>query len=185
MASPSITVRRELREGDAEAIVAQHGRLYSAEYGLSPNMERHVATAVGRAIERGWPQGGGVWIVERDGEFAGSIALTDEGNGDAALRWFLFDPAVRGQGLGHRLVGEVVAEARRLGFAMLRLETLGILTTAGRIYRRHGFRMVGEEPGPPWGDPGVPYRRYELDLRRLAVDGRDEPAGPAGVAVLA
>jgi ribosomal protein S18 acetylase RimI-like enzyme len=181
-----VSIRRELRDGDAEAIVEQHGCLYRAEYGLSPDMERHVAKAVARALERGWPEaGGGIWIVERDGDFAGSIALTDEGEGGAALRWFLFDPSVRGLGLGNRLVGEVVAEARRQGFERLWLETLGILTTAAAIYDRHGFRMTSERLGPPWGDPDVPYRRYELDLARLPVQSRDEPAGPAGVAVLA
>jgi predicted N-acetyltransferase YhbS len=151
-------------------------------------MERHVATAVTTALEHGWPENGAVWIVERDGELAGSIALTDEGGGLAALRWFLLDPSVRGLGLGKRLVGELVAEAEERGFERIWLETLAILTTAAHIYTSHGFVCVSEHLGPPWGDPDVPYRGYELVLPRsagLAVEGRDDAARPSGVPVLA
>ena len=160
-----ITIRREWRPTDRDAIVDMHGVLYRREHGLSPTMEQHVAAAVDGALERGWPESGGaVWIVERDGEFAGSVALTDEGDGLAALRWFLFDPSVRGQGIGKRLVGELVEEAERQGFERIWLETLGILTTAAKIYRGHGFVLIDERMGPPWGDPDVPYRSYELVL---------------------
>jgi GNAT superfamily N-acetyltransferase len=165
-----------------------HGLLYPREHGLSPNMERHVAKAVIDAVERGWPETGGVWIVERDGEFAGSLALTDEGDRLAGLRWFLFDPSVRGLGLGRRLVGELVEVAESRGFERIWLETLGILTTAAKIYRAHGFECVSERLGPPWGDPEVPYRSYELTLPRsgrFAVQRRDHAPRAAGVPVLA
>jgi len=183
-----ISIRRDLRSGDIGAIIRMHGLLYPREHGLSPNMERHVAAAVTTAIEHGWPDNGAVWIVERDDEFAGSIALTDEGDGLAALRWFLLDPSVRGLGLGTRLVGELVAEAEQRGFERIWLETLGILTTAARIYTAHGFVCVSERLGPPWGDPGVPYRGYQLALPRsggLAAQRGDKAARPARVAVLA
>ena len=173
----SVTIRRDLRPGDIGEIIRMHGVLYPREHGLSPNMERHVASAVTTAVDLGWPETGAVWVVERDGEFAGSIALTDEGEGLAALRWFLLDPSVRGVGLGGQLVGEVVAEAEERGFERIWLETLGILSLAARIYAAHGFVRVSERMGPPWGDPGVPYRRYELALGSagLAVE-RDEEA---------
>ena len=188
MRGGEVAIRRELRSGDIGEIIRMHGVLYPREHGLSPNMERHVAIAVIGAIERGWPESGAVWIVERDGEFAGSLALTDEGDGLAALRWFLFDPSVRGLGLGKRLVGELVAAAEERGFERIWLETLGILTTAARIYRGHGFALVSERMGPPWGDPDVPYRGYELALPRsagLTVERRDDAARPPGVAMLA
>jgi ribosomal protein S18 acetylase RimI-like enzyme len=174
--SSLVEVRRELRPGDREAIVRQHGVLYRAEYDLSPNMERHVQEGVARATQRGWPDSSGaVWIVEHDGAFAGSLALTDEGDAEAALRWFLLDPAVRGRGLGDRLVGELVAEAEREGYRRIWFETLGILTTAARIYRRHGFCVVHEQMGAPWGDSEIPYQRYELILPRRR-DRRGEGA---------
>jgi GNAT superfamily N-acetyltransferase len=180
--SGEIRIRRELRPGDAEAIVRMHGVLYRREYDLSPNMEHHVAAAVDAAVDRGWPKsGGGIWVVEHDGEFAGSVAFTDEGDRRAALRWFLFDPAVRGRGIGKQLVGELVDEAEGQGYEMIWLETLAILTTAAKIYSHYGFTVVHEQMGPPWGDPYVPYRRYELALPRDGAD-RAAPRALAGSA---
>jgi ribosomal protein S18 acetylase RimI-like enzyme len=173
----AIEIRRDLHPGDLGEIVRQHGCLYVSEGGLDPQFEVHVAAAVAKAARDGWPERGAVRIVERDGEFAGSLALTDEGEGIAALRWFLLDPALRGQGLGRRLVSEVVAEAESQGFEMLGLETLGILTVAAAIYRDHGFRVVSERMGPPWGDPGIAYQRYELALPR----GPDREPAETGV----
>lgn len=173
----AIKIRRSLHPGDLGEIVRQHAHLYVRESGLDPRFESHVASAVTKAARGDWPERGGVWIVERKGEFAGSVALTDEGEGVAALRWFLLDPALRGQGLGRRLVGEVVAEAEGQGFEMLGLETLGILTVAAAIYRDHGFRLVSDRMGPPWGDPDIPYQRYELVLPR----GRDREPAETGV----
>jgi GNAT superfamily N-acetyltransferase len=186
--SGRIEIRREVRPGDRDAIVHMHGVLYQREYDLSPEMERHVAAAIDSAIERGWPGTGAAWMVERDGEFAGSLAMTDEGGGLAALRWFLFDPSVRGHGLGKRLVGELIEEAEARGFERIWLETLAILTTAARIYTGYGFELVSERMGPPWGDPHVPYRGYELRLPRsggVAVQGRDDAARAAGIPMLA
>jgi ribosomal protein S18 acetylase RimI-like enzyme len=47
--------------------------------------------------------------------------------------------AARGQGLGTRLLVAVEEEARRLGLAVLRLETRDDLVEARRLYGRHGF----------------------------------------------
>ena len=49
-----------------------------------------------------WPEGGGVWIVERGGRHAGSLALTGEGDGVGKIRWVLLEPELRGAGIGRR-----------------------------------------------------------------------------------
>ena len=163
-----ITVRRELRPGDLGEIVRMHGVLYPREYGLSPNMERHVAPPSTPRSSAAGRRTAAVWIVERDGEFAGSIALTDEGDGLAALRWFLFDPSVRGLGFGRRLVGELVAEAEQRGFERIWLETLAILTTAARIYRAHGFVCVERADRPALGRSRRPVPRLRADPAALS-----------------
>ena len=55
-----------------------------------------MAESVAAAVDRGWPEGGGVWIVERNGKVAGSVALTDEGDGVGKIRWVLLAPDLRG-----------------------------------------------------------------------------------------
>src|SRR3954466_3616845 len=118
MGNPEI--RRELRPGDYGAIVEQHGRVYGHEYGLDASFEASVASAVARAATAGWPGAReGIWGVEQGGRFAGSPALPDEGEGEAALHWFLLDASLRGHGLGRRLVGELVRRAEQMGFARI------------------------------------------------------------------
>jgi GNAT superfamily N-acetyltransferase len=166
-------IRRQLRPGDLGTIVAHHGRLYAREHGVDASFEAHVAKSVARAALHGFPgEREAIWIVEHAGEHAGSIALTDEGGGEATLRWFVLEPHLRGRGLGRRLVGEVLAEARAAGYAVIALETFSELTAAARIYRDHGFELVWEETKPRWGRAQITYQRYALALQREI-----EPAG--------
>ena len=165
-AEPRARVRRALRPGDLGAIVAQHGRLYAREHEVDASFEAHVANSVARAALPGFPRAHeGIWIVEHAGEHAGGIALTDEGAGEATLRWFLLDPALRGYGLGRRLVGELLSEARAAGYASIALETFSELAAAARIYRSYGFEITWEETKPRWGRAEITYQRYALSLR--------------------
>src|SRR5215211_1119909 len=100
--------RRELRPGDLGAVIEHHGLLYAREYGVDSSFEAHVAAAVARAALRGFPrETEAIWIVERDGRHAGSLAMTDEDDGTACIRFFVLDADLRGQGLGRRLLEEL------------------------------------------------------------------------------
>lgn len=174
-------VRRDLRPGDLGAIVTQHGALYAREQGLDASFEAHVRHAVARAGRRGWPKAReAAWIVEHDDRFAGSLALTDEGEGIGALRWFLLDEAVRGHGLGRRLVRELVEEARAFGYDLLRLETFSDLRTAALLYRSEGFELTSAESGPRWGRPELVYQRYELRLNGGRDGDHERTSGQGG-----
>ncbi len=156
-------IRREMRPGDPEAIVAMHERLYPAEFERNELFVAMVAKSVADAVERGWPDGGGIWVVERGGKFAGSVALTDEGGGVGSLRWVLLAPELRGSGLGRRLVGEAIERARELGMSRVELYTFSALATAARIYREAGFRIVNSYERSDWG-PTITYQEYVLEL---------------------
>jgi len=165
-------MRRELRPGDLGAIVAHHGRVYGREYGVDVSFEGHVAASVAKAATRGFPrEGEALVIVELEGSHAGSIGLTDEGDGLAVLRWVLLDPQLRGRGLGRALIGEMVARAREAGYQRVRLDTFSELRTASGIYRDFGFEVISEETGRKWGRERITYQHYELVLR----DATDEP----------
>jgi ribosomal protein S18 acetylase RimI-like enzyme len=172
-----VSIRRELRPGDLGAIIEHHGRLYAREYGLDSGMEAHVAAAVARAALRGFPRSNeAIWIVERDGRHAGSLVMTDEGDGVACVRFFLLDAELRGEGLGRRLLQELLDTARAHGFERVVLETFSDLTAAAHLYREHGFRVVSAETGPRWGRAELTYQRYEADLADLSNPARRERA---------
>jgi GNAT superfamily N-acetyltransferase len=172
-----VVIRRELRAGDPEAIAELHRRLYQPEFGMNDEFVAGVAAGISEAVARGWPtSGGAVWLVERAGELAGSLALTVEpatragegaeatGAGRGRVRWFVLDRSLRGRGLGRGLLAELLALARAAGLAELELETFSALAVAARIYRGAGFRVVSEREREDWGRP-ITYQRYELQLR--------------------
>ena len=169
MTAAEISIRHDLRPGDLGAIIAHHGATYLPEYGLDSTFEAHVGAGVAEAGKRGFPgPNERLWIVEAGRRHAGSLALTDEGEGVGAVRWFVLDRALRGEGLGRRLLDELVGEARAGGYEDLYLETFGDLRAAAHLYRSHGFELVSEQAGPRWGRERLAYQRYELSLQARA-----------------
>lgn len=160
-----LAIRRDLRPGDVERIVALHERVYLPEYGLDARFTASVAGALQQALARGWPQaGGGVWLVDGDRELAGCIALTDEGAGAGRVRWFVFGSELRGRGIGRGLLGELLTAARSAGMRTLELETFSLLTAAAHLYREVGFRIESFHQTDRWG-PAIILQRYVLELR--------------------
>jgi GNAT superfamily N-acetyltransferase len=120
-----------------------------------------------------------VRIAEIDGRHAGSVALTDEGDGWAALRFVVLAPELRGQGLGRRWVAELLEAAEADGYVGVRLETFSELRAAAHIYRSHGFEVTSADTGPRWGRPEITYQRYELNFHSRAQSASSERAGPS------
>lgn len=167
------SIRRELLPGDLGEIVALHGRIYSREYGHDETFEAMVAESVVDAAAQGFPgPREGVWIVEEGRELVGSLGLTDEGAGEARVRWFLIEPRLRGQGLGRALLGELLAKVEENGYTRVGLETFSDLQAAARLYREHGLELVWEDTRPRWGRLAVTYQRYE----RVLVPAHSTPA---------
>jgi ribosomal protein S18 acetylase RimI-like enzyme len=158
-----LIVRRSLEPGDLGAIAGFHGRLYASEYGVDGTFEGGVLGGLATAGERGFPRDGeGIWIVELDGILSGVVGLTNEGDGEARLRWVLLAPELRGRGIGRTLIGEALDLARRSGYERVTLETFSELRAAAAIYRSHGFEVVWSRTGPLWGRAELTYQRYEL-----------------------
>jgi RimJ/RimL family protein N-acetyltransferase len=159
-----VSIRRTLREGDADAVVALHDRVYRSEYERNDAFVAAVAAAVRRAVAAGWPaSGGGVWLVEHEGSVAGSLGLTDEGDGLGYVRWVVLGPEVRGRGLMRLILGELLEQARAAGMTRLELDTFSALTAAAHLYRSAGFRVTAGRERDDWG-PTITYQHYELLL---------------------
>jgi ribosomal protein S18 acetylase RimI-like enzyme len=58
-------------------------------------------------------------------------------------------PAGRGTGLGRKLALAAMAEARRIGYARICLDTLPSMTAAQALYRTLGFRQTGVATSEP------------------------------------
>jgi ribosomal protein S18 acetylase RimI-like enzyme len=156
-------IRRTLQDGDVEAITALHDRVYRHEYNTNDAMVAGVVQTLADATALGWPAGGGVWLVECDGHLSGSLGLVAEGEGRGRVRWFVFDPSLRGLGLGRVLLGELLQRACAERMTELVLDTFSELSVAARLYRSVGFEVVDERTRDDWGIE-MTYQRYELRL---------------------
>lgn len=157
------TLRTTLRPGDIGAVVALHGILYAREYGFDPTFEAYVAGPLADFVLRASPRER-IWLAEQDGRIVGCVAIVaEETDGTTAqLRWFLVDPALRGMGLGRRLLEEAVAFSRAAGYERIVLWTVSALHAAARLYQAAGFRKTESRPGVRWG-VAVVEEKYELE----------------------
>jgi len=161
-ASDDVTIRSDHRPGDLGAVVSLHGLLYAKEYGFDVTFEAYVAGPLAELAKRGSARER-LWLAEHGGRLVGCVAIVAASDDVAQLRWYLVDPAVRGRGLGRRLLDEAVAFSRGCGYRSVILWTVSALTAAARLYTAVGFRKVEEVPGRAWG-VDVVEERYELRL---------------------
>lgn len=70
---------------------------------------------------------------------------TTEAEAICELQKVYFDPALRGMGFGRKIVETCIAEASRLGFKTMYLETVQQMAEAVTLYQKFGFQAL-EQP---------------------------------------
>jgi ribosomal protein S18 acetylase RimI-like enzyme len=96
------------------------------------------------------PPAGLLLVATRHGEPVGCGALKLHGSGPAEIKRMWVSPAVRGLGLGRRLLAELEARAAARGAGTLRLETNRALDEAIGLYRDSGYREVAAFNDEPY-----------------------------------
>jgi len=89
------------------------------------------------------PPRGALLLAGEGGEAAGCVAIRPlEPTDVCELKRLYVRPARRTGGLGRALTLAAIDEARRLGYARMRLDTLPSMDTARRLYAGLGFREI-------------------------------------------
>ncbi len=102
-------------------------------------------------------RGGRVLIVSAEGTPVGCVALIPMQDGLFELSKMAIAPALRGHGLGRRLLLYAIDQARELGARSLFLGSSTKLQNAVRLYESVGFRHV-----PPESLPPMQYQRADV-----------------------
>ena len=98
--------------------------------------------------------------VRKHGELVACVALRQLDAQTCEMKRLYVRASHRGLGLGRALAEAVIAEAKRIGYARMRLDTLPSMTEAAGLYERLGFREI--EPYYPNPVPGARFLQLEL-----------------------
>lgn len=146
--APAAVWIRPSRPGDEPAIRALVSEVLS-DFDLT--LDRAGVDRDLDDIERSYrARGGEFWVVETmDVQVAGTCGVwfDPEVENRCELRKMYLEPALRGRGLGQRLLDTAIEHARRAGRTRMELETNRAMTAAIDLYRARGFQEVEPASG--------------------------------------
>lgn len=121
------------------------------------NFEKELAELPGDYA----PPNGRLFLASKNAEIAGCVAMRKIGEGICEIKRLFVRQKFRGQGLGRRLAEGMIQEAKQLGYARMRLDTLPPkMNDAIALYRSLGFKEI-----EPYYNNPVPGAKFmELNL---------------------
>ncbi len=160
-----VTITRGYVPGSLGRVAEMHGAYYHEHWGFGLFFEAKVAVELAEFLERYDANRDGFWTVRANGRVEGSLAMDGihaEREG-AHLRWFIVSDALRGRGVGKRLMNSAVRFCRDKGYQRIYLWTFEGLGAARHLYEKAGFALVQEHRGTQWGS-AVNEQRFECSL---------------------
>jgi GNAT superfamily N-acetyltransferase len=124
---------------------------YAVELGIDLDFQGFAAELAGLPGAYGPPRGS-LLLATDDQQAAGCAGLRRLTDESCEMKRMYVRPAFRGQGLGRQLAEQIIAEARRIGYAQMLLETLPQLDGATRLYTSMGFQHRGSYYDTPLGE---------------------------------
>ncbi|MGD0250211.1 MAG: GNAT family N-acetyltransferase [Thermoplasmata archaeon] len=109
------------------------------------------------------PPRGALTLAFVGSRLAGCVGLRPIDQETSEMKRLFVRNEFRGQGIGRCLVDRVIADARRIGYQRMRLDTVPDMAEAIRLYHQSGFVQISPYRFNPI--PGALY--FELDLRHV------------------
>jgi len=160
-----VKIARGYIPGSIGRVVELHGTYYHEHWGFGSFFEAKVATELTEFIGRYDEERDGFWTASLERRIEGSITIDGlhaEGDG-AHLRWFIMSDALRGRGIGNRLINAAIDFCRNKGYKRVYLWSFDGLSAARHLYQKSGFKLVEQLRGTQWGKE-VNEQRFELWL---------------------
>ncbi|HJT33647.1 MAG TPA: GNAT family N-acetyltransferase [Pirellulales bacterium] len=146
---------------DDRATVQDLFREYAASLGIDlafQQFNEELASLPGKYA----PPGGRLLLAYVGAKAAGCAALRPLNDGGCEMKRLYVRPEFRGEGIGRRLVDELIADARDAGHSRIYLDTLPSMGQAIALYESLGFR----DTGAYCHNPVAGARFLVLDLQR-------------------
>ncbi len=106
------------------------------------------------------PPEGSLLVARAEDGIVACVALRRLDPQTCEMKRLYVRPTQRGLGLGRGLAEAVIAEARRIGYVQMRLDTLPSMNEAAALYEHLGFRDI--EPYTANPVPGARFLQLEL-----------------------
>lgn len=139
----------------ARALFREYAQWLGMDLGWQ-NFEEELRNLPGAYAE---PQGR-LLLAMVGSEAAGCVALRKLNDDVCEMKRLFVRESHRGSGAGRALALAVIEEARQIGYAKMRLDTLAVMQSAHRLYQQLGFRSIE----PYCYNPVAGTQFLELDL---------------------
>lgn len=88
------------------------------------------------------PPEGRLLLARWGNELVGCVAVRRITDTVCEMKRMYVRSSFRGEGLGRRLALEIIAEAKKLGYGRMRLDTLPSMKQAQELYKSLGFKII-------------------------------------------
>ncbi len=162
---PNVKIASGYIPGSIGRVAELHGTYYHTHWGFGRFFEAKVATELAEFLSRYDEKRDGFWTALLEDRVEGSLTIDgihSAGKG-AHLRWFIMSDALRGKGVGKRLINAAIDFCNHKGYKRVYLWTFEGLDAAKHLYEKTGFKLVEQNRGIQWGTE-VNEQRFELRL---------------------
>ncbi len=155
---------RPFAKTDLPFVISRQIELYETEYGFTTDTwKKYVTNAVLEFYDRFAEAKDCMYILEYKGAPSGCIAVTHAQEHTAQLRFFFVDAALRGRGMGRRLMELALAFCRDKRYRHAFLLTCSKLAAARCLYGQYGFQITDAHENLEWGEAMI-EERWDMDI---------------------
>ncbi|MED1738801.1 helix-turn-helix domain-containing GNAT family N-acetyltransferase [Bacillus swezeyi] len=131
----AISIRDYYLSDDIKLMIEKQRTFYAETHGWDHTFSAYLHETFESEIEK-------IWIAESAGRFAGCVGLVKHPGNTGQLRWFLVDSAFRQQGVGTRLLQQLIDYCKEKKFERVFLWTVSTMAEARPLYEKFGFRLT-------------------------------------------
>ncbi len=149
--------------GTIGRITELHSTYYFDHWRFGLYFEAKVANELSEFFQRYDSSRDGIWIATMNSRVEGSVVIDGihaETEG-AHLRWFIVADALRGKGVGKKLINSAIDFCNIKGYKKIYLWTFEGLNAARYLYENAGFKLTKQQSGAQWGTT-VKEQLFEL-----------------------